>query len=429
MLILRYVQGTGDNPWILTLGGVGQHDVTRGHAIDLAGNSLVGFVADNASGSEYNGMVKVDKYGSVLWQKSLTGTTASSPRDVFVDYNTGSYYVCGQDEISGLDKMIVVKYNSAGTIEWQKTLGHATSQLLGRAVVTDDSGNVYCTSRLFPNPTNPSVDGNDIVVVKYNSSGVLQWHQSYSGVGQDWGYQMVRVPTGGLYVVGNATIGSPPSNYLAVIKLDDTGAIVWQRGISNGTAREVVVDGNDDVVVTGVIGTNIATVKYNSSGVLQWWREVDAAPSGEMAIGCCTDVSNNVYVVGRTQSPFIVIVLKYNSSGVLQWQRTIDGAGGQDEGWKILHTNGWLYITGASRAPSNGTHDAVLVAKLKDDGTGAGTFGNGEFTYAVSTFTEQAGAGVDYPITLTTRTDTLVDGTGAMIEATSNFATVLHTAD
>jgi hypothetical protein len=428
MLIMRYMQGTGDAPWILTLGGVGQSDTTRGHAIDLAGNSLVGFVANNTSGSEYNGMVKVNKYGNVLWQRTLTGTTASSPRDVFVDYNTGSYYVCGQDEIAGLDKMIVVKYNSAGLIEWQKTLGHATSQLLGRAVVTDDSGNVYCTSRIFPNPDNPS-DTNDIVVVKYNSQGILQWHTSYSGVGQDWGYQMVRVPTGGLYIVGNATVGSPATGHLAVIKLDDNGDTVWQRGIINGTAREVVVDGNGDVIVTGVVGTNIATMKYNSSGVLQWHRELDAAPSGEMAIGCCVDSSNDIYVVGRTQSPFIVVVLKYNSSGVLQWQRTIDGVGGQDEGWKILHTNGWLYVTGSTRAPSDGTYDAVLIAKLKDDGTGTGTFGNGEFTYAASSFTELAGSGVDYPISLTDRTDTLVDGTGAMVEATSNFVPVLHTAD
>jgi hypothetical protein len=70
--------------------------------------------------------------------------------------------------------MFLVKYNSAGTKQWTRQLG-TTSDDRGFGVAVDTSGNVYVSGQTAGGlDGNTSAGGNDIFLVKYNSSGVKQ---------------------------------------------------------------------------------------------------------------------------------------------------------------------------------------------------------------------------------------------------------------
>jgi len=69
----------------------------------------------------------------------------------------------------------LVKYNSSGTKQWTKQLGTSRSDY-GRGVSTDSSGNIYVTGHTWDGGLdgNTSSGNRDIVLVKYNSSGIKQ---------------------------------------------------------------------------------------------------------------------------------------------------------------------------------------------------------------------------------------------------------------
>jgi hypothetical protein len=79
----------------------------------------------------------------------------------------------GNSNFGGED-LFLVKYNSSGTKQWTKQLGTPTSDY-GNEVTVDSSGNIYVSGY-----TEGGLDGNtnagnsDIFLVKFNSSGVLQ---------------------------------------------------------------------------------------------------------------------------------------------------------------------------------------------------------------------------------------------------------------
>ena len=90
-------------------------------------------------------------------------------------YVTGYTYggLDGNTNSGGLD-LFLVKYNSSGTKQWTQQLGTSSNDE-GYGVTVDSSNNIYVTGL-----TSGGLDGNtnsgsdDLILVKYNSSGVKQ---------------------------------------------------------------------------------------------------------------------------------------------------------------------------------------------------------------------------------------------------------------
>ena len=95
--------------------------------------------------------------------------------------SSGNVYASGYSQgtfdgnsSSGGDDIVLVKYNSSGTQQWIRQLGTDQSDI-AEDIAIDSSDNIFLTGR-----TNGNLDGNtglgnwDFILVKYNSSGVLQ---------------------------------------------------------------------------------------------------------------------------------------------------------------------------------------------------------------------------------------------------------------
>jgi hypothetical protein len=165
-----------------------------------------------------------------------------------------------------------------------------------------------------------------------------------------------------IYFAGSRRNGdsfSATDAYLAKVNSDGT-SITWARKLEtsrrNATLYDITLDSSGNVIGVGLVNTNNSgeaiLVKYNSSGVLQWQRKVDGG-SKIVFEGVITDSSGNIYVTGDSSrgSPEFtgLIVLKYNSSGVLQWKRRVDATSGSisPEGKGIVFApDGTLIISG-----------------------------------------------------------------------------------
>ena len=132
----------------------------------------------NALGSQYE-----TSSGFTTWsgtQQLGTSSGDSTAIEVTVD-SSGNIYVTGftlggldNNTNSGSKDLFLVKYNSSGTKQWTQHLG-TSSHDPGNGVTVDSSDNIYVSGY-----TQGGLDGNtnsgsdDIILVKYNSSGIKQ---------------------------------------------------------------------------------------------------------------------------------------------------------------------------------------------------------------------------------------------------------------
>ena len=376
------LEGSG---WIATLGGTGT-EYGYGVAYDSSGNVYItGYTNSAGAGGNELLIAKYNSSGTIQWQRTLgTGTAYrhdDSGRMIAVD-SSGNVYVNGTTNFTGgYDSMMIAKYNSSGTLQWQKTFGDSNTQERGHGITVDSSGNVFVCGE-----TTKGVNG--ALVAKLNSSGTLQWQRTLDA---SLFYDVVVDSSDNVYVGGYTSIGSY-TNYLAA-KYNNSGTLQWQRTIGGSNAsdngRSITIDSSDNVYIGGVstaggVGVyDSILVKYNSSGTYQWQKALGTSGTQINIQAIASDSSDNVYVAGTHSSSYFFA--KYNSSGTLQWQRSFGGSG-TDNGHGIsADGNGNVYVVGSTSSSGAGSNDILLVT-VPSDGSGTGTYGS--FTYAASSHTE-----------------------------------------
>ena len=131
--------------------------------------------------------------------------TVDSSDNIYVTGHTDGG-LDGNTNSGGWD-LILVKYNSSGVKQWTKQLG--TSSLdRGYGVTVDSSDNIYVTGY-----TGGGLDGNtnsgttDLFLVKYNSSGTKQWTQQLGTSSDDKGEGVTVDTSYNIYVPGFTTGG------------------------------------------------------------------------------------------------------------------------------------------------------------------------------------------------------------------------------
>jgi len=106
----------------------------------------------------------------------------------------------GQSTSDGITKVLLAKYNSSGTIQWQRVLG-GTGQNEGRGIAVDSLDNVYVTATT----DEAGAGSDDFGIVKYNSSGTIQWQRVLGGTGAEAGWAVAIDSSDNLYVVGQTS--------------------------------------------------------------------------------------------------------------------------------------------------------------------------------------------------------------------------------
>jgi len=250
---------------------------------------------------------------------------------------------------------------------------------VGKSIAVDGSGNVYVTGESPGNGT-----GKDYATIKYNSSGVQQWVSIYNGTGntEDIAISVAVDGAGNVYVTGYSWGGSSNYDY-ATVKYNSSGIEQWVQRYNAADgydyAHSIALDGSDNVYVTGEsVGSggnfDYATIKYNSSGVQQWVGRYNGLQNGsDYANSIAVDGSGNVYVTGRVQwsgNDNDYGTLKYNTSGVLQWDHIYNGPGNDwDEAFSIaVDGSGNVYVTGYST--SSGSLSDYATLKINSSGVG-----------------------------------------------------------
>ena len=158
--------------------------------------------------------------GTLNFQKTV-GNNCSRVDSLYVDSSDNYYTIANENAGAGVQGVQLMKWNSSNTYQWGRRITAASDIPFGENttdVVVDTSGNVYVTL----------VVSSTIYLLKYDSSGVIQWQKKIDTT-IEYLQGMAIDTTGNVYILGF----TGPSNFdfFYLFKFDSTGAVTWQRSI------------------------------------------------------------------------------------------------------------------------------------------------------------------------------------------------------
>lgn len=222
-------------------------------------NDIVVTGHDTSQGNGFDMLVmKISPTGSIKWKKVISGNGNDAGRGVAID-SLDNIYVSGYTTSQGVEsfEFHIVKLSSSGDIQWQRSLGGMDSEF-SRSIAIDIYDNVYVSGY-----TRSAGQGsNDGLIVKYNSFGEIQWQKTVGGTGTDIINHIAVGPEDKLYLVGytgsELVSNSNPNAWIA--QCDLSGSVQWQRsmggtGILGGTstfyANSISFDSKNNIYVCG----------------------------------------------------------------------------------------------------------------------------------------------------------------------------------
>ena len=319
---------------------------------------------------------------AIQWQKSFGGSGQDEMYQGAKKMQTadGGFIFIGWTESTDGDLTVnhggrdlwVVRTNSAGGMQWQKTFGGTNTDAGNSIEQTTDGGFIIAGSTQSGDGDVTYNHGNgsaDVWVLKLDQLGNLQWQNTYGGTANDAGYAIHPTPDGG-YIVGATTFSVNDGDVTGfhgyadfwALKIDVTGNLQWQKTLGGsdddeGISIRLTNDGgfimtglshSTDGDLTGNKGMqDMWLVKLNGAGNLLWQNNFGGS---DQDVG--TDVQQSIdggYVVsGFTRSldgdvtnlhgNFDYWVIKTDANGNKQWQKTY-GGGSEDYCYNISPTN------------------------------------------------------------------------------------------
>jgi Secretion system C-terminal sorting domain/Beta-propeller repeat len=321
--------------------------------------------------------------------------------------NSGNIYTWGITQTSSHGKdVLVTKRTSSGTLLLTLQYDNAAhTDDIGVSLQVDNSNNIYVLVS-----SSISYINNDIVVLKYNSSGTLLWQHHFDGVSHlnDFPCSIAVSSNKSIYVTGSTEVSS--GNYdILIYSLAQDGNLRWNvvKNLSGNDDIGFNVQmnsTNNKVVITGITTATYPNTNYILYNLDTFGITIDSTVTAGPVIGInqVNDVKiepSGIIVVGGTGnidsfSSFYTL-LEYDKTLHLKWQKEFSKTGKHGQLCALGYDNsGNIYACGFFTSSTTGK-DIYLV---KYDSSGikkweqsySGRFGKDDEPTSLAVFNDTA---------------------------------------
>jgi len=239
-------------PWNIFLGQAGMNGVLQDtntygvSGFEVGGRKLVK-VGDNVllatQDREYTlnryqvGLVKYNKQLDTLWHKQFGGLADNDICQSMIYTSTGHLLISGSTNAYDTlqSQIMLIKTDTNGSLEWSKNYGGFAWENGYGVAETSDGGYVLSGYR------DPSGANNRrLLLIRTDSDGNQLWEKTYGGPYNDWGGYVTRSREGGFMLSGyHEKSSSLPEGAGWLIKVDDTGAVQWNKEFNNHSLKHV----------------------------------------------------------------------------------------------------------------------------------------------------------------------------------------------
>lgn len=318
----------------ITYGGSGED-----HAFEVKktedGYAIGGFTNSFGSGGNDFYLVKTDDKGDVLWSKTY-GSTGSDECYGMLQATDGGFVMAGYTTSFGSTgtDVLIIKTNAQGVLQWSKMVSGFSSDFV--ITVTGDSGYVVVGT------TYSFGSGNsDMLLCKLDTGGNFLWSKTIGGSGDEWGFNCRETNDGGVIATG-ITNSFGAGNYdFYVVKVDGNGTVQWTKtygGVNRDDGQHAEQTSDGGYIITGYTqsfgagGTDFLLIKTDANGNLQW-NKTYGGTNNDYAISVKPAFNGGYAISGYTESFGFgnsdVYLVKTDYLGNIEWTRTFGGAGNE----------------------------------------------------------------------------------------------------
>ena len=233
------------------------------------GYAIAGYTGSFSAGDWDVYLVKTDSVGNMQWNKTYGGTNDDTGWSV-IQTSDGGYAIAGITRSFGGSggKVYLVKTDSAGNMQWNKTYGERPESFGWSLVQTYDGGYAITGST-----------SGDFYLVKTDSTGNMQWSNFYGGANEDFGYSVVQTSDGGYAITGDTFSFGAGGRDIYLVKTDSTGNMIWNKtfgGTNDDYGVSLVQTSDGGYAIAGhtfsfgVGSIDFYLVKTDSAGNMQW---------------------------------------------------------------------------------------------------------------------------------------------------------------
>ena len=331
------------------------------------GYAAVGYTNSYGNGSYDAYLVKTDSNGNMQWNKTYGGTGNDYGYAVQQTSDNGYIIVGVTASFSGSNDVWLVKTDSNGNMQWNQTYGGTGSDIGYSINLTSDGGYIIVGS------TASFSGSNDVWLVKTDSNGNMQWNKTYGGTASDIGYSIKLTSDGSYLILGDTSSYTNGSSDVWLLKTDSNGNVLLNKsygGTKPEDGRDVLQTSDGGYIITGQTnsyGNGIADfwlVKTDSTGNMQWNKTYGGTGS-DMAYSVLL-ASDGGYVLAGCTNSFgngsgDVWLVKTDSNGNLQWNQTYGGTNSDSCLSALQTTDGGYLLGGYTQSYGNGSYDFYLI--------------------------------------------------------------------
>ena len=371
----------GNKLWERSYGGDRWDQLHDAIKVPGGGYILVGETQSGPSGNKTSGMagttdlwvVRIDDFGTLLWEKSFGGVDIEYGQRVVTTADGG--FLVGGTSMSntpgynnGLADYQLWKIDASGNLQWTKLYGGSRRDELVDLKPTSD-GNYFVSGESASTPegtrTIPSLGGTDIWILKIRPDGSIIWDKAYGSGIDDTRGRLTPLADGNMLIVENS-VGMG-----RLRKIDVDGKEIWLTTCINSTKQDVFEVATEDPItgnlyVGGTSNSGADGCKnsdFVGGGISDFWvttydpgghkmEDMDFGGSDVDLVNDIDYLNGEIWVTGWSDSP-------------KDGNKTTPNCGNTADGW-IIRLYRKFYITSPGSICNTATSGVLQYSTVAD---------------------------------------------------------------
>jgi hypothetical protein len=354
--------------WNKTFGG-NDIDIGRsGCQTSDGGYLIVGDTESNGIGGKDIWVIKTDSDGNEIWDRTIGGrgddfgfsVTQTSDEGFII---TGWTYSYGRGDAD----VWVIKIDTNGVEEWNRTYGGTEYDIGVLIQQVTDGGYI-----IFGDTFSYGSGASDYWLIKTDSNGYEQWNKTFGGPEAEWAGSVQQTVDGGFILIGHAYPSRYSESNVWLLKTTLNGMVEWEKvfggnGPDAGTSIQQTVDGG--YIMTGFINNDAWLMKTDGVGNEQWSITFGGS---SLDIGFSVQqIKDGGYIVtgytvaqnGEGSSAWLI---NTDENGKIQWEKSFGKTQYDDYSYFVCEiSDGGFILVGETSSYGAGKSDVWLI-KISD---------------------------------------------------------------